>query len=129
MKDNALRLLEEARSQLSKYAIPNAKRYEANIIAFLAQCSNDIYLKDAKAVWDGKEEIDFLWDTSRLDCRFSIGLEETPWHFWAGVNTHQQDYECYRHGIGGMCIEGNETHFAHTFFESMSREMDSFESK
>ena len=126
MKDNATRLLCDVRNQLKEINIPNAERYEANAIAFLNQCPNDFFLQDATVVWDNEEEFDFLWDTVRLDCRFSIGLEETSWHFWAGVNTHNQDDECYQHGVGGMTIEGNENDFAYCFFESMSWEIDSF---
>lgn len=123
MKDNAFRLLTDVRAQLDQYSIVNPERYEANVIAFLNQCPNDLILLDAKVVWDGKDEFDFLWDTQRFDCRFSIGLNETIWHLWAGVNTHKQDDECYQHGIGGMDIEGNEDRFANTFYESMGWEI------
>lgn len=83
------------------------------------------FLADAIVKWDEKEEFDFLWDTARLDCRFSVGLEETSWHLWAGVNTHSKDDECFQHGIGGMEIKGNEDYFAHSFFEYMGCEFDS----
>ena len=126
MKNNATRLLNDVRDQLNQLNIPNAERYEANVMAFLNQCPNDFFLQDAKVEWDNEGEFDFLWDTIRLDCRFSIGLEETTWHFWAGVNTHNQDDECYQHGIGGMDIEGNEDCFAYNFFDSMSWEIDDF---
>lgn len=126
MRDNETRLLCDVRNQLKEFNIPNAERYEANAIAFLNQCPNDFFLQDAIVVWDNEEEFDFLWDTVRLDCRFSIGLEETSWHFWAGINTHNQDDECYQHDVGGMTIEGNENDFAYCFFESMSWEIDSF---
>ena len=83
------------------------------------------FLADAIVKWDEKEEFDFLWDTALLDCRFSVGLEETSWHLWAGVNTHSKDDECFQHGIGGMEIKGNENYFAHSFFEYMGCEFDS----
>ena len=120
MKDNALRLLTDVRAQLEYYSITDYEKYEANVIAFLKQCPNDLILLDAKVLWDGKEEFDFLWDTPRFDCRFSIGLDFTTWHLWAGVNTHSKDDECYQHGIGGMEIEDNEDFFAYTFFELFS---------
>ena len=125
MEANAQRLLESVKTQLLQFSIPNAERYEANIRAFLNQCPNDVFLADAIVKWDEKEEFDFWWDTARLDCRFSVGLEETSWHLWAGVNTHSKDDECFQHGIGGMEIKGNEDHFAHSFFEYMGCEFDS----
>ena len=125
MEANAQRLLENVKTQLLQFSIPNAERYEANIRAFLNQCPNDVFLADAIVKWDEKEEFDFLWDTARLDCRFSVGLEETSWHLWAGVNTHSKDDECFQHGIGGLGIEGNEDYFAHSFFEYMGCEFDS----
>lgn len=126
MKDNAARLLTDVRNQINQLNIPNAERYEVNMLAFLNQCPNDFFLQDAKVEWDNKDEFDFLWNTTRLDCRFSVGLEEATWHFGAGVNTHKQDDECYQHGVGGMSIEGNEDDFAYSFFESMSWEIDDF---
>lgn len=123
MKTNAQRLLNEVRELLGKYNIANAELYEANIVSFLKQCPNDVYLRDVTVVWDNKEEFDFRWDTKLLDCRFSVGLKETTWHFWAGVNTHHKDDECYQNGVGGMEIEGNENFFAYTFFESMGWEI------
>lgn len=125
MEANAQRLLESVKTQLLQFSIHNAERYEANIRAFLNQCPNDVFLADAIVKWDEKEEFDFLWDTARLDCRFSVGLEETSWHLWAGVNTHSKDDECFQHGIGGMEIKGNEDYFAHSFFEYMGCEFDS----
>ena len=116
MEANAQRLLESVKTQLLQFNIPDAERYEANVVAFLNQCPNDAFLADTIVKWDEKDEFDFLWDTARLDCRFSIALEETSWHLWAGVNTHSKDDECYQHGIGGMGIEGNEDFFAHGFF-------------
>ena len=126
MKENATRLLADLKKQLNQLNIPNAERYEANAIAFLNQCPNDFFLQDATVVWDNEEEFDFLWDTVRLDCRFSVSLKEATWHFWAGINTHNQDDKCYQHGIGGMDIEGNEDCFARDFFEAMSWEIDNF---
>lgn len=125
MEANAQRLLESVKTQLLQFSIHNAERYETNIRAFLNQCPNDVFLADAIVKWDEKEEFDFLWDTARLDCRFSVGLEETSWHLWAGVNTHSKDDECFQHGIGGMEIKGNEDYFAHSFFEYMGCEFDS----
>jgi hypothetical protein len=127
MKENAKRLLAEVRNQLNQFNIQSAEIYESNVIAFLDQCSNDLFLKDAIVKWDNEEEeFDFLWDTSRLDCRFSVSLKEATWHFWAGINTHNQDDKCYQHDIGGMDIEGNEYCFARDFFEAMSWEIDNF---
>lgn len=123
MKDNALRLLNDVRAQLEQYGIANSERFEANVKAFLNQCPDDRILQDAKVLWDGKEEFDFLWDTHRFDCRFSIGLDDTSWHLWTGVNTHSEDDECYQHGIGGMDIDGYEERFAYIFYESMGWEI------
>ncbi len=123
MKTNALRLLEDVKSQLNQIKIPNAEKYEANIIAFLNQCPHDLILQDAQVKWDEKEEFDFRWDTAHLDCRFSIGLEETTWHIWVGINTHNQNDECYQHGIGGIEIDGNEDCFAKIFYETMEWEI------
>ena len=125
MKTHALRLLGDVKSQLTQYGIPNAEKYVANVVMFLNQCPDDVILEDAKVVWDNEGEFDFLWDTSRLDCRFSVGLENTRWHLWAGVNNHRKDDECYQHGIGGMDIEGNEDFFAYAFFESLGWEFSS----
>ncbi len=119
---NAQRLLAEVKKLLVQFSIADAERYETNVVAFLNQCPNDKFLEDAAVVWDN-EEFDFLWDTPLLDCRFSIGLMETTWRFWAGVNTHHKDDECYQSGVGGMEIEGNEDYFAYTFFESMGWEI------
>lgn len=124
MESNAQRLLESVKTQLLQFNIPDAERYEANVVAFLNQCPNDAFLADTIVKWDEKDEFDFLWDTARLDCRFSITLEETSWHLWAGVNTHSKDDECYQHGIGGMGIEGNEDFFAHGFFEGLGWEFE-----
>ncbi len=120
MGENAQRLLNDVQTQLTEYQTANAKKFEANVTAFLNQCPNDAFLKDAKVEWDGKGEFDFLWDTDLLDCRFSVGLMETSWHYWSGVNTHQKDDECYQHGIGGMDIKGNEDDFAYYFFDAMT---------
>ena len=123
MDANAQKLLSEVRAQLAQFGISNAERYEANVVAFLNQCPNDIILANAIVKWDGKEEFDFIWDTAHLDCRFSVGEDETTWHFWSGINTHSKDDECFQHGIGGMEIEGNEEYFAYRFFESMEWEL------
>ena len=123
METNAQRLLADVKSQLEQFNIPNAEQYEANVTAFLNQCPDDRILADATVAWDNKEEFDFLWDTKLFDCRFSVGLTDTRWHLWAGVNNHSKDDECYQNGVGGMEIEGNEDFFAYTFFESMEWEI------
>ena len=123
MEANAQKLLCEVRTQLTQFGIPDAERFEANVISFLSQCPNDIILADATVKWDGETEFDFLWDTAHLDCRFSIGVDKTSWHLWVGINTHSKEDECFQHGIGGMDIEGNEDCFAYCFFESMEWEI------
>ncbi|MBO7541236.1 MAG: hypothetical protein J6T33_06210 [Bacteroidales bacterium] len=127
MEENASRLLKDVQEQLVQLNVPNAEQYESNVVMFLNQCPDDRILKDATVAWDGEKELDFLWDTERFDCRFSVGLVEVRWHLWAGVNTHNQDDECYQHGIGGMGIKGNEDFFAYTFFESMGWEIKDLE--
>lgn len=127
METNAQRLLDSVKEQLIKFNVPNAAQYESNVVLFLNQCPDDRILKDATVVWDGGTygDFDFLWDTKFFDCRFSVGLTDTGWHLWAGVNNHCKDDECYQHGIGGMEIEGNEDFFAYSFFESMEWEIKS----
>ena len=127
MESNAQRLLNKVKEQLVEFNIPHAIQYEANVVAFLNQCPDDRILKDATVSWDGEIDFDFKWDTERFDCRFSIGLTDTGWHLWAGVNNHSKDDECFQHGIGGMEIEGNEDFFAHDFFESMEWEMRDYD--
>ena len=123
MGTNALKLLADVKAQLIQYNIPNAAKYESNVVAFLNQCPDDVILEDSKVVWDNNEgEFDFLWDTAHLDCRFSVGLEDTSWHLWAGVNNHKQDDECYKNGVGGEEIDGNDS-FAYTFFDEMKLEI------
>lgn len=118
METNAQRLLADVKAQLAQYNIPNAEKYEANVVAFLNQCTDDVILEDAKVVWDNEKEFDFLWDTAHLDCRFSIGLEDTSWQLWVGVNNHSKDDECYVHGVGGEEIDDRNI-FASIFFDEM----------
>ena len=101
MESKAQRLLNKVKEQLVEFNIPHAIQYEANVVAFLNQCPDDRILKDATVSWDGEIDFDFKWDTERFDCRFSIGLTDTGWHLWAGVNNHSKDDECFQHGIVG----------------------------
>ena len=122
MGTNAQRLLADVKAQLIEFNISNAEKYVTNVVAFLNQCPDDVILEDAKVMWDNVEEFDFRWDTAHLDCRFSIGLEDTTWHLWAGVNNHKQDDKCYRYGFGGEEIEDNDS-FAYVFFDGMKWEI------
>lgn len=119
MKENAFRLLAEVKKQIGQHVISNTERYEANILAFLNQCPDDVILTDAMVVWEDNDKFVFYWDTSHLDCYFTVGLEDAFWHIWVGENTHKQDDECYTNGIGGMEIKGNEDCFAYGFFDTM----------
>lgn len=119
METNALRLLADVKSLIAQHNIPNAEKYEANVVAFLNQCPDDAILENAKIVWDGDEcELDFLWDTAHLDCRFSIGIERVRWHLWVGENNHSKDDECFTNGVGGEQIDDRNI-FAHIFFYEM----------
>jgi hypothetical protein len=74
-------------------------------------------LAESHVRWDGDErEVDILWDTSNLDIRFSIGIDEVRWHIWSGVNHHSKDDECFGQGVGGEDIDEKES-FAFWFFD------------
>jgi hypothetical protein len=83
------------------------------------QCPNDTIFADAIVKWDGESDSDFRWDSAHLDCRFSIGIEDTGWHVWIGNNNHSKEDKNYYNVIGGEDIDGNETEFARYFFEAM----------
>lgn len=116
--NNTQRLMDEVQIQMELYNISNTDRYINNCRLFLQQCPDTQILDDAYALWDKGGEFDFLWDTSHLDCRFSVGLEDTSWHMWVGINHHSSDDETYTIGVGGEAID-EECTFANTFFEEM----------
>lgn len=118
MIDNEQRLLDEVQIQLELYKITNAEKYLNNCKLFLKQCPDERILEDAFVLWDKEEEFDFLWDTRHLDCRFSVGLEDSTWHMWVGINHHSSDDETYTNGVGGEDID-EDCNFAYTFFEEM----------
>lgn len=119
MDTNSLRLLTNVKSLIAQHNIPNAEKYEANVVAFLNQCPDDMILEIAKVVWDSNDcDFDFLWDTDNLDCIFCVGLTEIGWRIWAGLNNHKPDEKCLLEGVGGDRIEDNDF-CADDFFEQM----------
>ncbi len=127
MGTNAQRLLDDVKTQLAQYNIPNAEKYEANVVAFLNQCPDDVLLENATVAWDNEEEFDFNWDTPHLDCCFSISLDDTRFHFWAGVNNHSENDECYQQGVGGLAVIYDD--FARDFYDSLKWEIITCERK
>ncbi len=118
MGTNAKRLLADVRALLIQFNISKAERYEANVIAFLDQCPKDDILEITTVSWDNEGEFDFHWKTQRLDCWFSVGLEDVRWSVWVGINNHCKDEECYMEGWGGMKIEDCD-YFTYGFFDSI----------
>lgn len=116
--DDTQRLLDEVQIQIDLYGIPNAERYLHNCELYLKQCPDSQILEDAFVLWDKEIEFDFLWYTAHLDCRFSIGLDDTRWHMWVGINHHSSDDETYSNGVGGEGIDENDS-FAYIFFDEM----------
>lgn len=117
------KLLSAVRSLINENSIPNGELYIAHTNAFLADCPEDDFLRLATCIWDEEnQEIDILWDTKLLDCRFSIGLKECRWRIWIGVNHHNKEDVCYLHGIGGDYYEGPS--IGDAFFESMQWYLD-----
>lgn len=116
--DDTQRLLDEVQIQIDLYGIPNAERYLHNCELYLKQCPDRQILEDAFVLWDKEAEFDFLWNTAHLDCRFSIGLDDTRWHMWVGINHHSSDDETYTNGVGGEDIDENDS-FAYIFFNEM----------
>lgn len=115
--NNADRLLKEIEPKLAEMDPIDSKRFEKNIKAFLKQCPDDGILAESHISWDEEErEFDILWDTSNLDMRFSIGLDDVTWHIWTGINHHNKDDECFSHGVGGEDID-DEDSFASWFFD------------
>ena len=116
---NADRLLKEVAPLLAELDPVEAEKYEKNIKAFLKECPDDGILAESHISWDGEErEFDILWDTSNLDMRFSIGLDEVRWHIWSGVNHHSKDDETFSDCVGGWYIDGEEP-FADRFFDNL----------
>ena len=113
-----------AREQLLRFEeILQDKGYDAiyeNALEFISLSPNDRIVKDVKVVWDEEcKEIDFLWDTKRLDCRASIGVEEYRWKVWAGDNNHSKDDRCDAIGVGGNEITQGED-WAFWFYDYMN---------
>jgi hypothetical protein len=118
--NNTERLLKEAEPLLTELDPIDSERFEKNIKAFLKQCPDDGMLAESHVRWDGEErEFDILWDTSNLDIRFSIGIDEVRWHIWSGVNHHSKDDECFGQGVGGEDIDEKES-FAFGFFDCIN---------
>lgn len=116
--NNTQRLMDEVKIQTELYNVQNADRYINNCKLFLQQCPDNLILDDAHVLWDEEAEFDFRWDTFHLDCRFSVGLEDTRWHIWVGINHHSSNDETYINGVGGEYID-KECTFAYYFFEEM----------
>lgn len=123
MENNAERLLENVKSLVNESQIPNAERYMSNVMSFLNQCTDDAIFEKTTVQWDSEtSEIDFLWDTTNFDCRFSIGLLDARWSVWVGINNHSKDDKRYSWGVGGDRTDDEE--FALGFFGLMKDEFD-----
>ena len=118
MGTNAQRLIADIRTQIVQFNIPNAEKYEENVMAFLNQCPDDIILEDAKVMWDNDGDFVISWDTDNLDCIFRVGLKEIGWRIWVGINNHKKDEKCFLEGVGGDEIVYNDF-YADEFFEQM----------
>ena len=118
METNAQRLLADVRSQLVKFKISNAEQYEANVMAFLDECPNDVILEEAKVEWDNDGDFVISWDTDNLDCIFHISLQEIGWRIWAGINNHKKEEICLLEGVGVDEVEYIDDN-AIEFFEQM----------
>ena len=117
--NNADRLQKEAKPLLAELDPVDSERFEKNIKAFLKECPDDGILVESHICWDEEErEFDILWDTSNLDMRFSIGIDEVRWHIWAGVNHHSKDDVTFTNGVGGNDINDGEP-FAFLFFDNL----------
>lgn len=93
--------------------------YIKHIRDFFAQSPDESIFQFTTVSWDSDEkEFDFRWDTMLLDCRFSIGLKESRWHQWIGINHHCKDVECYVHGVGGDYYDNDD--FADCFYDAMN---------
>lgn len=116
---NADRLLKEVAPLLAELDPVEAEKFEKNIKAFLKECPDDGILAESHISWDGEErEFDILWDTSNLDMRFSIGLDDVRWRIWVGINHHSKDDEKFADGFGGEYINDDEP-FAYWFFDNL----------
>ena len=91
-----------------------------NAMEFISLSPNDKIFKDVSVKWDDDyEEIDFKWDTKRLDCRGSICIEGYSWKVWAGDNNHSKDDRCDAIGLGGNEITQGED-WAFWFYDYMN---------
>lgn len=91
-----------------------------NALEFILLTPNDRIFKDVMVKWDDEyKEIDFLWDTKRLDCRASIGEEEYTWKVWVGDNNHSKDDRRDGWGVGGNEITHSED-WAFWFYDYMN---------
>jgi hypothetical protein len=91
-----------------------------NAMEFISLSPNDKIFKDVSVKWDDDyKEIDFKWDTKRLDCRVSICIEGYSWKIWAGDNNHSKDDRCDAIGLGGNEITQGED-WAFWFYDYMN---------
>jgi hypothetical protein len=117
---NSERIINEFKDVQAKENIPDKETYEKNLKAFLIQCPNDGILTESHLNWYEEEhELEVLWDTSNLEVRFSIGIEEARWNIWIGVNHHKEDDVRYNWGVGGDDID-EKCCFADVFFDFMN---------
>ena len=113
------RLLNDVYKLIKENDIQDGDLYIKHIQDFFAQSPDESIFQFTTVSWDSEEkEFDFRWDTKLLDCRFSIAADEFTWHCWIGVNHHNQDDECYSHGIGGDYYEW-ENSFAQSFYDGL----------
>lgn len=117
--NNANRILKEVELLLSNLVSADSEKFVKNIKAFLKDCPDDGMLAESRISWDEEKRVfDIIWDTSNLDMRFSIGIDEVTWHIWAGINHHSKDDETFSNGVGGYDING-EKPFAFMFFDNL----------
>ncbi len=117
------RLLNTVRTLIKDNDILDGELYIKHIQDFFAQSPDESIFQFTTVSWDSeKKEFDFSWDTNLLDCRFSIGLNESRWHQWIGINHHCKDDECYVHGIGGDYYDNDD--FAVCFYDAMKRHLE-----
>ena len=120
--NNSDRIQEELKELIVINKIHSSDVYERNVFSFFKQCPDDGMLNEAHIRWDREEnEFDIIWDTSNLDVRFSIGIKECSWGFWAGENHHRKDDKCFCWGFGGEDIDDKDL-FATYFFDCMNDE-------
>lgn len=95
-----------------------------NALKFISLSPKDKVFKDVKVSWDEIEnEVDFIWDTCRLDCRASISKDDYGWRVWVGENHHCKDDPCDGWGFGGNEISEDQD-WTFWFYDYMTECID-----